>query len=138
LFIGEPRHLQQLSVKSLDLSYEPVGDPQLARLSSLRGLEEVNLSNTLVSTGGVMSLKDVPLTSLILRGVRFHDYGVNSLPRTLRTLDATNTPLTDAGATNLLSIPGLQSVKLCGSTISPAVIATLRRKFSEVEITVEP
>lgn len=136
LFVGKPAQLQQIpGVSSIDLSYETaVGNTEVGRLTQLTGLERAELGNTNATTDGVAQLKSSNLTSLGLRGLRFHDYGVSSLPATLRVLDLSRTPVTDAAIPDLLGLKHLQKINVSGSRISTSGAGQLREALPGVEV----
>ncbi len=137
LFVGEPQHFQQLgSVRSINLSHEvSVGNTQVGRLNLLRGLEDVDLGNTHATTDGVMQLAKLPLTSLALRRVQFHDFGASSLPGTLRVIDLSRTPVTDGAIPSLIGLKHLNKIDVSDSGISPDGVRQLRAAFPDADIT---
>ncbi|MBY0546444.1 MAG: hypothetical protein K2W95_04090 [Candidatus Obscuribacterales bacterium] len=136
LFVGEPQHLLQVpGVKSLNLSYETaMGNTQVGRLNHLKDLDTVDLGNTNATTDGVVQLQPSSLISLGLRGLQYHDYGVPSLPSTLRVLDLSRTSVTDGAIPALLGLKHLQKLDVSGSGISPTGVGQLREGLPGVEI----
>jgi hypothetical protein len=113
---------------SVDLSGKNVKNSDLYQLKWVRGLTELNLSDTPVTDAGLTHLKGVPLSYLILARTRITGEGLRQLRRyeRVRGLDLSGTQVTDAGLAHLNGMETLEGLDLSGTPVTDRGIAALR------------
>ncbi|MBY0547597.1 MAG: hypothetical protein K2W95_09910 [Candidatus Obscuribacterales bacterium] len=134
-YIGDPAKLGSLKGPTvLDLSYFPLSNREMQRIGGMTFLRDLDISGTHATTDGVRSVGQVPLTKLELRGVRFHDYGASSLPRTLRELGVSDTLLTDSAVPSLSKLVELKVLDVSGTKITADGVQRLRDALPDTQI----
>jgi hypothetical protein len=112
---------------SIDLSGTKIKDADLVQVKWIRGLTELNLSETQVTDAGLAHLKGLPLSYLALARSEVGDTGLAYLQgmRTLGTLDLSGTRVTDAGLAYLKGLHRLHILLLSDTRITDSGLAHL-------------
>lgn len=128
--------------QGISLDKSSVKDADLAQLSGLPYLENLNLMNTHLTDDGLASLSDLKnLRILFLIGTKVTDDGlahVSGLSK-LNMLQLTGTNVTDNGLVHLTPLANLESLGLDGTAVSdaglhhlPANLKTLGLSYTKV------
>lgn len=137
--LGEGQRLNDIpSVKTLDLSREPINNDNLNQLANNRNLENLDLSSTQVGgySGGFTVLETMPLKSLGLAGTQTTGSMLRPLERikTLESLDLSGTNVGDNGLSSLSRMRNLKQLDLRGTEVSSEGVQWLQERLPQTEI----
>lgn len=103
-------------------------DESLFRLSELRNVHFLELSNSPITDSGLAHLRPLNrLVALDLSGTRASSVGLQHLAgtATLKVLSLSNTPLDDSALVHLRGLTNLSTLELCGTAIDGTGFARL-------------
>lgn len=120
------------SIKEIDtLSFYDTGvsEAALANLLTQLRIKKLYLRGEKLGRGRLEWLNHQGLTWLSISRTQFSSPAIDSLPLSLKSLDATRTRIDDAGLEKFVRLTNLGSLNLQRTPTSPAAIAALRAKM---------
>ncbi len=136
--IGSVAKLRRL--KRLRMSHCNIENGDVARLTHLTQLEQLDLQGTKLREGPIPGLDQLPLTALSLSRTRINDATLVTIGKMtkLEHLNLTRTKITDAGLEHLDSLPKLRRLFLNRSLVTRAGYEAFKQTHPHVDVSWEP
>ena len=135
VFLGQPEDFAGLtSVRSVNMSYQPLSDANGALLGHLPDLNSADLRHTFVGVDTMRQLGNAPLENLNLEGTRVTNASMSYLPQTITNLNISGTRLSDQALPFLKRIQTLEKLNISNTKISADGFSQLKAALPNTRI----